>query len=153
MGDRHRERERQRNMEKASSGTRSRIERNRERDISEQIALGIPSKAIANQGTDGIFDSRLFNQSGGLNLGFNDDKSIPQNIYRPSKNIDKEAYGSTEDLQNLKKTSRFVADKGFEGTNNNISSSRAGPVQFERNEEDDPFGLDQFLATAKKSTN
>jgi len=161
--DRHRERERQRNIEKASSGTRSKLERNRERDISEQIALGIPSKTMANQGSDGLFDARLFNQSGGLTSGYNDDESynvyseswnnntIPQNIYRPSKNIDKEAYGSVEDLQNLKKTSRFVADKGFEGTDNN-SASRAGPVQFERIEEDDPFGLDQFLATAKKAS-
>lgn len=160
--DRHRERERQRNLEKASSGTRSKADRARERDISEQIALGIPSKTMVNQGSDGIFDSRLFNQCGGLTSGFNDDesynvysepwksKSIPQNIYRPGKNIEKEIYGGTEDLQNLKKTSRFVADKGFEGTDTN-SVSRSGPVQFERTEDDDPFGLDQFLATAKRA--
>ena len=80
--------------------------------------------------------------------------SISQSIYRPGKNVDKEAYGGAEDLDNLKKTSRFVADKGFEGTERGTgSSSRSGPVQFERNEEEDPFGLDQFLATAKSASN
>ena len=80
--------------------------------------------------------------------------SISQSIYRPGKNVDKEAYGGAEDLDNLKKTSRFVADKGFEGTERGAgSSSRSGPVQFERNEEEDPFGLDQFLATAKSASN
>merc|ERR1719414_242065 len=99
--DRHRERERQRNLEKASTGTRSRIERNRERDISEQIALGLPAKTAAAQGSEGLFDSRLFNQSRGLNSGYDDDESynvysqprrnessIGNNIYRPGKNID-----------------------------------------------------------------
>jgi len=165
--DRHRERERQRNLERAAPGTRSKLERNRERDVSEQIALGLPAKTAAAQGADGLFDSRLFNQSRGLNSGYDDDEgynvysepwrnnsSISQSIYRPGKNVDKEAYGGAEDLDNLKKTSRFVADKGFEGTERGAgSSSRSGPVQFERNEEEDPFGLDQFLATAKSASN
>jgi hypothetical protein len=165
--DRHRERERQRNLERAAPGTRSKLERNRERDVSEQIALGLPAKTAAAQGADGLFDSRLFNQSRGLNSGYDDDEgynvysepwrnnsSISQSIYRPGKNVDKEAYGGAEDLDNLKKTSRFVADKGFEGTERGAgSSSRSGPVQFERNEEEDPFGLDQFLATAKNASN
>ena len=51
--------------------------------------------------------------------------------------------------------SRFVADKGFSGTEQGgggggASSSRAGPVQFEK--EEDPFGLDQFLDTAKRAS-
>merc|ERR1712241_417252 len=165
--DRHRERARQRNLERAAPGTRSKLERNRERDVSEQIALGLPAKTAAAQGADGLFDSRLFNQSRGLNSGYDDDEgynvysepwrnnsSISQSIYRPGKNVDKEAYGGAEDLDNLKKTSRFVADKGFEGTERGAgTSSRSGPVQFERNEEEDPFGLDQFLATAKSASN
>ena len=162
-----RERERQRNLERAAPGTRSKLDRNRERDISEQIALGLPAKTAAAQGSDGLFDSRLFNQSKGLNSGYDDDESynvysepwrntasISQNIYRPGKNIDKEAYGGAEDLENLKKTSRFVADRGFEGAERGAGGSgRTGPVQFERNEEEDPFGLDQFLATAKSASN
>ena len=48
---------------------------------------------------------------------------------------------------------RFVADKGFQGTEGGAAggSSRAGPVQFEK-EADDPFGLDEFLDTAKKAS-
>lgn len=66
--------------------------------------------------------------------------------------MDKEAYGG-EDLDELRKTSRFVADKGFSGTERQpgaASTSRSGPVQFEK--EEDPFGLDQFLDTAKRAS-
>ena len=42
---------------------------------------------------------------------------------------------------------RFVPDKGFTGADN--SRRREGPVQFERFEEEDPFGLDKFLKEAK----
>ena len=48
------------------------------------------------------------------------------------------------------KTNRFVPDKEFSGTDR--ASKRDGPVQFERDVdavEDDPFGLDKFLAEAK----
>lgn len=53
--------------------------------------------------------------------------SMAQHIYRPSKNIDKEL--------------DFTSDK---------PAGRSGPVQFERQEED-PFGLDQFLTQAKRA--
>lgn len=44
---------------------------------------------------------------------------------------------------------RFVPDKEFSGTDR--STTRSGPVQFEKDEED-PFGLDQFLKQAKHAT-
>jgi SNW domain-containing protein 1 len=44
------------------------LERGRERDVSEQIALGIPAKTAGASG-EGLFDSRLFNQSRGLSSG------------------------------------------------------------------------------------
>ena len=71
--------------------------------------------------------------------------------YRPGKNIDKEAYGGQEDLDELRKTNRFVPDKEFSGTDR-TTAGRSGPVQFEK-DEDDPFGLDQFLDTAKRASN
>lgn len=43
---------------------------------------------------------------------------------------------------------RFVPDKEFAGTDR--SRRRDGPVQFEQVEEEDPFGLDQFLKKAKR---
>lgn len=43
---------------------------------------------------------------------------------------------------------RFAPDKEFAGTDRN--ARREGPVQFARDEEEDPFGLDRFLDAAKK---
>ncbi len=160
--DRHQERARQRNIERAAPERRSKL--NRERDISEQIALGMPAKSGGGGGGEAAFDARLFNQSGGMNSGFEDDEgynvytqawrseSSAGQIYRPSKNIDKDNYGG-EDLDELRKTSRFVPDKEFSGTDRSggAGSSRSGPVQFEK--EEDPFGLDQFLDTAKRASN
>lgn len=158
--ERHRERHRQRNLDRAAPERRSKLDRNRERDVSEMIALGLPSKNVGKSG-DSMFDARLFNQSAGMNSGFEDDDAynvyteawrkeggIGQNIYRPGKNVDNEMYGG-EDLDELRKTNRFVPDKDFSGA----SSSRAGgPVQFEK---EDPFGLDQFdqfLDSAKRTS-
>ena len=39
---------------------RSKIERNKDRDVSEKIALGLPTGAPSQ---DSLFDQRLFNQS------------------------------------------------------------------------------------------
>ena len=44
---------------------------------------------------------------------------------------------------------RFVPDKEFSGTDRTGAGRSAGPVQFEK-EEEDPFGLDQFLNQAKR---
>merc|ERR1719219_793643 len=161
--ERHKDRARQRNIDRAAPERRSKLERNRERDISEQIALGIPAKTAGASG-EGLFDSRLFNQSRGLSSGYGDDEgynvydqpwrkdsNLASNIYRPGKNIDKEAYGGQEDLDELRKTNRFVPDKEFSGTDR-TTAGRSGPVQFEK-DEDDPFGLDQFLDTAKRASN
>ena len=163
--ERHKDRARQRNIERAAPERRTKLERGRERDISEQIALGIPAKTAGTSG-DGLFDSRLFNQSRGLSSGYGDDEgynvysepwrkeaTLANNIYRPGKNIDKEAYGGAEDLEELRKTNRFVPDKEFSGTDRSSgAAARSGPVQFEK-DEDDPFGLDQFLDTAKRASN
>ncbi len=160
--ERHRERARQRNLDRAAPERRAKLDRNRERDISEQIALGLPAKTAASG--EGLFDARLFNQSAGMNSGFEDDEAynvyteawrkdsgVAQNIYRPSKDLDKEAYGGA-DIDELRKTDRFVPDKGFAGAEmqRGGTGGRSGPVQFEK--EEDPFGLDQFLDTAKRAS-
>jgi len=160
--ERHKDRARQRNLERAAPERRSKLERERERDISEQIALGMPAKTTTSG--EGLFDARLFNQSKGMDSGFNDDENygvydqpwrkegnLANNIYRPSKNIDAETYGGQEDLEALRSSKRFVPDKEFSGTSGPGGSSRSGPVQFQK-EVDDPFGLDAFLDTAKKAS-
>ena len=162
--ERHQDRQRQRNIERAAPERRGKLEKERERDISEQIALGLPQKT--NNAGESMFDARLFNQSKGMDTGFGDDETYgvydkpwrkegdtASNIYRPSKNIDSEMYGGKEDLEALRSNKRFVADKGFQGTEGGAAggSSRAGPVQFEK-ETDDPFGLDDFLHKAKQAS-
>ena len=114
------------------------------------------------------FDERLFNQSKGIASGFGDDEDyavydrpwktgneVAQTIYRPRGNWEKETYG--DELEDLASTSKFVPDKGFEGTDRR--AKRDGPVVFEKTEkivdkteEEDPFGLDVFLKEAKKAS-
>ncbi|XP_014483177.1 PREDICTED: puff-specific protein Bx42 [Dinoponera quadriceps] len=157
--ERHKDRARERNLARAAPDKRSRLQRERERDISEQIALGLPAKSIPNTG-EAQFDQRLFNTSKGMDSGYGhddeynvydkpwkDSNCFASHIYLPSKNIDKDTYG--DDLEKLVKTNRFVPDKEFSGTDR--SATRSGPVQFEKDEED-PFGLDQFLKQAKRAS-
>ena len=79
--ERHKERSRMRNLDRAAPDRRSKLERNRERDISEQIALGLPARAAQGASGDGLFDSRLFNQSKGISSGFEDDEGITSNCF------------------------------------------------------------------------
>lgn len=105
-------------MARAAPDKRSRLQRERERDISEQIALGLPAKSIPNTG-EAQFDQRLFNTSKGMDSGYGhddeynvydkpwkDSNSFGSHIYRPSKNIDKDTYG--DDLEKLVKTNRYL---------------------------------------------
>ncbi|KAK4880897.1 hypothetical protein RN001_004216 [Aquatica leii] len=156
--DRHKERARERNLARAAPDKRTRLQKERERDISEQIALGMPARGPSSNETQ--FDQRLFGQAQGLGQGYGDEDaynvydkpwreggSMANHLYRPSRNVDKDVYG--EDLEKLVKTNRFVPDKEFSGTDRN-GPGRAGPVQFEK--EEDPFGLDQFLSQAKRAS-
>ncbi|XP_074643901.1 SNW domain-containing protein 1-like [Tubulanus polymorphus] len=154
--DRQKERHREKNLANAAPDKRSRIQREKERDISEKIALGLPNTGTSQEVQ---FDQRLFNQSKGMDSGFGDDEAYnvydkpwrkdrdaAAAIYRPSKNADADIYG--DDLEKIMKSRRFVPDKEFAGTDRTRRSDR--PVQFERDEEEDPFGLNKFLTDAKK---
>lgn len=66
-----RRRERQRELRMDTTGKRARVDRDRDRDISEVIALGKPMP----KSSAGQFDQRLFNQSQGLDSGFGADDS------------------------------------------------------------------------------
>ncbi|ESO11373.1 hypothetical protein HELRODRAFT_104662 [Helobdella robusta] len=154
------ERQRDRNISRAAPDKRNRLQKERERDISEKIALGMPNPG--NRGNDdAMFDQRLFNQSKGLDSGFGggeddrydvydkpwrSDKDFASHIYRPSKNVSND--NLVDDIDNLIKSNRFVADKPFSGSDATIR--RDGPVQFEKEEEEDPFGLNKFLDEAKR---
>ncbi|XP_054168487.1 SNW domain-containing protein 1-like [Oppia nitens] len=158
--ERHKDRQRERNLQRAAPDKRSRLERQRERDISEQIALGVANPRSGQSEVQ--FDSRLFNQSKGLSSGFAEEDDygvydkpwrsnqvVSQTLYRPSKTANEDLL-TNDDIDALANTQRFVPDKEFSGTDRN--ARRDGPVQFEKQEEEDPFGLDKFLTEVKKSS-
>ncbi|CAD6196097.1 unnamed protein product [Caenorhabditis auriculariae] len=146
----------ERNIARSRPDKLDRLRREKDRDISEKIVLGLPD---ANKRTgEPQFDQRLFDQSKGLDSGAMDEDTynpydkawrggdnVQQHIYRPSKNIDKDIYG--DDLDKIMSQKRFVPDKGFSGAEG--SSRGAGPVQFEKDQ--DVFGLsDLFQQTKEK---
>uniref|UniRef100_A0A7S3GK73 SKI-interacting protein SKIP SNW domain-containing protein n=1 Tax=Palpitomonas bilix TaxID=652834 RepID=A0A7S3GK73_9EUKA len=151
--ERRRERERDFRLEQA--GKKTKYSRDNQRDISEKIALG---QAKGTGGGEMLYDQRLFNQTSGLGAGFGDeggynvyDKPLfggtsAQQIYKPTKKAEE---FTEEDLDKIVKTDRFRPDKGFSGTEGG-GESRSGPVQFEK--EADPFGVDQFLESAKRGS-
>ncbi|XP_055800795.1 SNW/SKI-interacting protein A [Solanum dulcamara] len=165
--ERRRERERERRLEAkdAAMGKKSKITRDRDRDVSEKVALGMASTGTSKG--EVMYDQRLFNQEKGMDSGFAVDDSYNvydkglfmaqptlSTLYRPKKDADSEMYGGAdEQLEKIMKTERFKPDKAFSGTSER-ASTRDGPVPFEKEvkeaEEADPFGLDQFLTEVKK---
>lgn len=154
--ERQKDRQRERNLMRAAPNKRSKLERERERDISEQIALGMANPRT--NPNEVQYDQRLFNQNKGLASGFGDEDDYAvydkpwrsnaeakQSLYRPSKKAES-TYD--EDMEKLGKN-RFVPDKGFSGADR--SAKRDGPVQFEK-QDDDPFGLDEFLTKVKQAS-
>lgn len=140
--ERKREREKEMRLEQSK---KAKLEG--ERDVSEQIALGV------HQGTGalgGDVDARLYNQSAGMDSGFGADDeyntySKPlfdrtagvsgSSIYRPSRG--ETEYNADEQYDRLKEgaTTKFQADKGFagaEGGGEIRRGARTAPVQFER---------------------
>ncbi|XP_009776036.1 SNW/SKI-interacting protein A [Nicotiana tabacum] len=162
--ERRRERERERRLEAkdAAMGKKSKITRDRDRDVSEKVALGMASTGTSRG--EVMYDQRLFNQEKGMDSGFATDDAYNvydkglftaqptlSTLYRPKKDADSEMYGGAdEQLEKIMKTERFKPDKAFAGTSER-AAPRDGPVQFEKEvEEADPFGLDQFLTEVKK---
>eukprot|EP00475_Leptophrys_vorax_P029056 TRINITY_DN4240_c0_g1_i4.p1 TRINITY_DN4240_c0_g1~~TRINITY_DN4240_c0_g1_i4.p1 ORF type:complete len:462 (-),score=113.50 TRINITY_DN4240_c0_g1_i4:21-1406(-) len=156
------QRERRRDFRLSQTGTkRAKRDREFDRDISERVALG-QGPPPANVRGDSVFDQRLFDREKGMTSGFGPDDSYgvydkplfqgssSQRLYRPTA-VDTETYGGGDsDVKDLleKTSGKFRPDKGFAGTAEVDESSRAAPVQFER-EEADPFGIGKFLNSAK----
>lgn len=156
--ERRRERERERRLEARDGhgpAKKSKLTRDRERDVGEKIALG-----MANVGATGEvqYDSRLFNQEQGMGTGFGAEDSYnlydkplfttrESNLFKPVKNKDDELYaglGGDGDVR----TEKFKADRGFSGAEGTTAggSKRGAGVEYETAAvEADPFGLEQFM--------
>ena len=138
--------------------------RDAERDVSERIALG---QAVPNS-TEVLYDQRLFNQSAsGMASGFagGDDQyniydkalfkggAAADSLYRPTQRKEDDWDDEDKAEANILKAARFkTADKGFDGAGQGGGGRRDGPVEFEQEDEADPFGLDDFLSEAKKAS-
>ncbi|KAF9937052.1 mRNA splicing protein [Mortierella alpina] len=135
------------------------------RDISEKIALGL---AKPTQSKDSMYDSRLFNQSQGLDSGFKDDEAYSvydkpmfthpgSSVYRPKRAGDdagNDEVGTEDDINRALASERFGSAgisgsaRGFSGTEGGRNMKRDGPVAFEK--EADIFGLDEFNKDVSK---
>lgn len=160
--ERRKEREREMRIDNMKGTMRKKkIDRDAERDVSEKIALGQLKSAGKFSGEE-MFDSRLFNQSAGLDSGFGGedeyttyskplfDRGAASSIYRPKRD-DADVYGDADSqLAKLADTSRFKADKGFKGAEGvSGQAPREAPVQFTKHD-DDEFGIDDIVGKKSK---
>ncbi|KAJ4909182.1 SNW/SKI-interacting protein [Raphanus sativus] len=135
-----------------ATGKKSKISRDRDRDVSERVALGMAR--TGGKGGEVTYDQRLFNQEKGMDSGFSTDdqynvydkglftaQQTLSTLYKPKKDTDEEMYGNVADeqLDRLKNTERFKPDKGFTGASER-SGKRERPVEFEKEDERDPLG-------------
>lgn len=132
---RERRQDAERQLRQSRMGTERRIQhmaREQNRDVSEKVALGL---AKPTQSSETMWDSRLFNQTSGLNAGFNEDNPYDKplfaaqdainSIYRPRAqvDVDDEETADTE-MSKLQKTNRFEvlgkAKEGFRGATDEV---------------------------------
>jgi SNW domain-containing protein 1 len=141
--ERKRERERELRQENNMEIKKQKLES--ERDVSEKIALGVHTGS----GGAGEVDSRLYNQSSGMDSGFGADDEYntyskplfdrqgvsSSSIYRPTRG--ETEYNADESYDKLVQgaTSKFQPAKGFagaEGGKDIQAGPRSAPVQFEK---------------------
>ncbi|KAI3435958.1 hypothetical protein D9Q98_002016 [Chlorella vulgaris] len=160
--ERRRERERERRLEAkdAHGFKKSKLTRDRDRDISEKIALGMAKVT----GGEAMYDQRLFNQDTGVGPGLGGEESYNiydkplfadrSELFKHKGRKDDEVYagagaGGGEGGEEVD-TKRFKPDKGFTGADYTKGSGEGGAVQFEKDaDEADPFGLDAFLSDVR----
>jgi SNW domain-containing protein 1 len=163
---REQRREEERKLRQSRMGNERRLQvmaREQNRDMSEQIALGIAKPTSTREG---MYDSRLFNRpaggstGGGLNEDDHYDKPLfeAQNalasIYRPRAQAEDEYDDEAGDkeMARIQKAGRFneaLGKGGFKGAD--AQEPREGPVQFQKDTGADPFNVDKFLSEVEKS--
>lgn len=169
-----RKRDRERDMRLEEKGKRTRTSREHSRDVSERVALGMPTAKTS----ETQYDQRLFNQSAGMDSGFGADDAYgvyskplfnkqAESIYRPTASRGSEYGTADEQYANLSRTDRFKPAKDFRGVDRSQPTGvRSQPVQFERSapaapaaaaaaprtqgNDTDPFGLDELTTTRSR---
>ncbi|KAI6249152.1 Pre-mRNA-processing protein 45 [Erysiphe necator] len=158
-----RRREEERKLRQSRMGAERRVQmmaRERNRDISEKVALGL---AKPTQSSESMFDSRLFNRTSGFDSGFNEDQAYDKplfaaqdaisSIYRPRHTEDwDDDEAADAEMGKFQKNQRFgdALGKGtFKGSTD--VEAREGPVQFEK-DTTDVFNVDEFLNKVSEGT-
>jgi SNW domain-containing protein 1 len=139
---------------------KAKLTRDRDRDISERVALGQLGSLTDRTPGEVMYDQRLFNQGGsarGIKAGFgaeDADSLYDKPLFGSGNASSKFQYhprvtGNSGDQDDggahgdAVRTSRFKADKGFSGANNSTGAKgldegpRTRPVEFEREHLDD----------------
>jgi SNW domain-containing protein 1 len=141
--ERRREREKELRQENNMELKKRKLEA--ERDVSEKIALGVHTGS----GGAGDVDSRLYNQSAGMDSGFGADDEYntyskplfdrqgvsSSSIYRPTRGETEHNADETYDKLMKGSTSKFQPAKGFAGAEGGAdiqAGPRNAPVQFEK---------------------
>jgi SNW domain-containing protein 1 len=165
--DQRKERERELRQEARKGKRKNKDDRDDGRDVGEKMALGVHTGATKLSG-EGMFDSRLFNQTSGIGQGFGADDEYNQfdkplfergeaatSIYKPTAS-DGDLTGAAADaaISKMRDTGKFKPDVGFAGAGGADTAGhvRSEPVQFERAgtvQEADPFGLDAVMGSQK----
>lgn len=138
--ERRRERERERRLEAAGHlSKKSKITRDRERDISEKVALGMANVG----GGEVAYDQRLFNQDAGLTSGFGAEDSYTAydkplwaerqgNQFKPTRQSEDDDGGDGGDggAEPAERGRTFRPDKGFQGAEGG-AGARGGSSRLE----------------------
>jgi len=110
--------------------------RDKDRDVSERVALG---QATQVRSAESMYDTRLFNQHSGVAGGFGNDEDY--NVY------DRALFRGASGANYRPDRDRIAAEHDRMGKTEKFSQS----LEFEKDLEDDPFGLGQILTEAKGS--
>lgn len=155
--------EREREARLANRGresAKSKVSRDAQRDISEKIAL----TGVVPRTNDSLFDSRLFNQSSGMDSGFGDDEDYniydkrlfggerERALYKAMKPEEEGLYGEATNIDDLANAKKFKPHKDFEGVDRSKANPRTGPVQFDKDmENEEAYGLvNDFIKDVKE---
>lgn len=154
--------------------------REQNRDISEKVALGLAKPTQSSESMyDARLFNQTSGFDSGFNEDQHYDKPLfaaqdaINSIYRPRNNADEDEYDeetAESEIGKIKKNSRFEAlgrsvFKGAQDVSVSFSAAsrmkhkltlmfqaREGPVQFEKTQGADPFGVDDLISEVEKKT-